>query len=126
MTPQGSSWDGFLTQLALFYSSPHSSRQPLVCFIHSLIPLFAYIRMRYRAGSHTFHVPEAQSRPSWDRTELQMAFAIFFLQDSHVLRVVLLGDSEGPQQVWGAWPFCFFLFLAVCDIIVITHTPAMI
>lgn len=49
-----------------------------------------------------------------------------FLQDSYVLRVVLLGDSGGPQQVWGTWPFLLFLFLAVCDVIIITHTPAMI
>lgn len=131
MTPQGNSWDGFLTQITLFHSSPHSSRQPLVFFIHSLICLFAYIITRYRAGSHTFRVSgAAESRPSWDRTELQMAFAVacacLFLQDSHVLRVVLLGDSGGPQQIWGTWPFYLFLLLAVCDMIIITHTPAMI
>lgn len=130
MTPHGSSWDGFLTQLTLFHSSPHSSGQPFVFFIHSLIRLFAYIIKRYRAGSHTFSVPEAESRPSWDRTELQMvfatAFACLFLHDSYVLRVVLLGDSGGPQQVWGTRPFLLFLFLVVCDVIIITHTPAMI
>lgn len=69
MAPHGSSWDGFLTQLTLFHSSPHSSGQPLV-FIHSLIRLFAYIIKHYLVGSHTFSVSGTESRLSWDRTEL--------------------------------------------------------